>query len=430
MGVKFFDVLGINPRIYLNSEKRKKTKYGGAVSLVMILLIFCSIFYFFFELILRESFTLIYNQTVDFNPTLNISNIPLVFGFADQYANPIKNLENQIRIYGEYYQMNKNYDSDKPVLLGIKQLKMEKCDINKHFGNYYSFFTKYAAMLDKFYCLPINEHNLTLYGTWGDSQNPNSYLVLKIAKCFNNENKEIFPDANCFNRTTIDSNLMNIYLNIVTLDYEINHTNVKNPDIISIRSDTFSLSSSVFNRYEIKKKIVNYQTDHGILFPILDYKQFFQYDISSLNTDLRVNISPIGLFGQISFSLSKKTDNYKRNYIKIQNVLANIGGIVDAIYIVFSLLFKYIMKGNYYNDLGNLVYNRCMDNSELENNNTNAKKLYSKILKNEINEMQVKEYNYAKKCNSVANLQALNISNNENNISNVEEQGINNLLKR
>ena len=81
-------------------------------------------------------------------------------------------------------------------------------------------------------------------------------------------------------------------------------------------------------------------------------------------TDLRVNASPLGLFGNINISLSKKTDVFFRSYVKIQNAFANIGGIVEGIFFTFSVFMKYIMKKNYYTELGKSCYKFNSDQAD------------------------------------------------------------------
>lgn len=90
---------------------------------------------------------------------------------------------------------------------------------------------------------------------------------------------------------------------------------------------------------------------------------YFQEDSIGVKTDLRVNISPIGIFAQMTFSLSKKTDNYFRNYHKLQSAIANIGELVQGIWWVLSALVRFLTKKGYYNDIGK----KCFKTSINEN---------------------------------------------------------------
>ena len=325
------------------------------MSIITLIIVLFGTIYFFLEVFLRTSFVLIYNQTTDFSPVLNITNFPVGLAIFDSNAIPIENLENQIRIYGEFYELSPDPQGYKITKLKLKQFPLERCDLDKHFGDYKYLFNKIQG-LNYYLCLPVNSVNLTLYGNYADGLNPNSFLIFQIAKCFNNNNTDLFPEVKCFNRTTIDNNFNNVYLNMLFLDYDIDHKNSKNPGNIILRSETYPLSTTVYNRYFIRKKIVQYISDFGFLFSSIQNNVFFQDDSLNLNTDLRVNSSPIGLFGQVNISLSKKTDNYYRSYIKLQSALANIGGIVEGIFVIFSLLVKFIMSNNYFIDLGNKSY--------------------------------------------------------------------------
>lgn len=389
---KELDILGMTPELYVECEKRKKSNIGAMTSILTVLLLITSIGYFFSELFFGNSFILIYNQTTDYNPVFDFSEYPLAFGFFDMLSNPISDLDDQIRIYGELYKLEPSLKPAEGIKMDIKEFKLERCDLKSHFSKYANLFKK-MKNLDKYYCIPSGQLNLTLYGNYADGLNPNSFLVIKITKCFNDSSKSrLFPSVICRNKTEIEKNIYNFYLNILFIDQDIDHKNYENSAQIVARSESFSLSSSVFTGYHIHKKVVNYQTDYGIFFSNLKEEVFFQDDFIAINTDLSVNTSSIGLFSHFIFSLSKKTDNYYRKYPKIQCALAKIGGIVEGILFFFSAVVKFLMKKNYYCDLGNQCY--------LFSNKTNNLIKYVPVKFKELNKIIEEESN--KYCDSKA----------------------------
>ena len=92
--IKDFDILGITPQIYIDSCKRKKSRLGGFASILSVILIIFGFIYFFLEIILRNSYTLISNQIYGLDPILNLTNLPLAIGIFDSYANFIDNIDN------------------------------------------------------------------------------------------------------------------------------------------------------------------------------------------------------------------------------------------------------------------------------------------------------------------------------------------------
>jgi len=355
--LKNYDILSVNPQLYVESEKRQKTEFGGFTSVILVMILMASMVYFFLEVFLRNSFLVIYNQITDSRPVLNFTNLPIGLALFDSQAKLV-DMEGQVRIFAEFHEISA--DKNREVLHKIIKIKLERCNISNHLGEYKDYFKK-NPLLEKYWCIPKGKYNLTLHGNWADSVNSNSYLLLKISKCFNTEDTYLFPTQICKNMTLIDSNLLQVFLNIFYLDNDIDHNNYENPGQLISKSETFALSSTSYSSYYIKKKIVKYQTDSGFLFSNLRNENFFQEDTLSMITDLSVNKSPTGLFGNINISLSKKTDIFFRGYIKLQSALANIGGIVEGIFFFFSAIMKLLMKRYYYTELGKSAYKFSAD---------------------------------------------------------------------
>lgn len=394
INLKDYDILGVNPQLYIEEDRRRRTELGGFTSIILVIILLTAICYFCFEVFARNSFMVIYNQTTDSQPMLNLTEFPIGVALFDGKANLIE-LEGEVRIHAELHQISSYAFGKKPVQT-ITRIELERCSKDKHYGAYKDMLEK-NQILEKYWCIPTGKQNLTLYGNWADSVNPNSYLVFKISKCMNYENNNytnnfinktfsnisnsvntnyssninstnsgnsIINNQACKSDSVIQKNLLQVYLNIFFLDYDIDHNNYETPGMLIQRSETFALSSTSYSSYYLRKKIVKYQTDSGFLFSNIGNEVFFQEDSLSMITDLSVNNSPTGTFGNINISISKKTDVFFRSYIKIQSALANIGGIVEGIFFTFSFLMKFLMKGSYYKQLGRSAYSFGPDPTE------------------------------------------------------------------
>lgn len=375
--LKSYDILGVEPRIYFESNSRKTTNIGAITSIITLISVISAVVFFTWEFLFRNSFDLIYNQTTDYKEQLNITNNPIAIGFYDSTSKMLENIDNQIRIYGEFYEMRPEQDGTAPKTILTEQFKLEACNISRHFYEYKSIFEPFPR-LPQYYCIPNGKLNASLFGSFLDTVKPNAFLTIKVSKCFNDKNKtNIFPEVSCKNKTEIDRNFNLIYVNVLYLDYDIYHLDVDNPARVVLRSETYPLSSSVFHSYHMRKKIVNYKTDYGFLFYNIHIQNFFQYDTLTTTTDLRVNSSQLEVFGTLIFSLSKISDNYFRKYVKIQNAIANIGGVIEGLFLLFSGLIKIFMQKNYYSSLGILCYKLSDDIDH--NNNNNLNNFYSNL---------------------------------------------------
>lgn len=186
--LKDFDILGLSPSLYVESEKRKLSLIGGIMSIFTVILLLIFIIYFICEVFVRQSFVFIFNQTTDSIPYLDLTKIPLAFRFYDIAGNlmPIAEVENQIRLYAEITQIKPPSAETGSTVINSKKFNLEKCDMQKHFGNYTDLFAG-KADFSQYYCLPNDKQNLSLYGNWADSTNPCSFLDVRLTKCLSND---------------------------------------------------------------------------------------------------------------------------------------------------------------------------------------------------------------------------------------------------
>ena len=123
------------------------------------------------------------------------------------------------------------------------------------------------------------------------------------------------------------------------LDFIVTQTNKPNTPIIY--SDRVACSNGSQRRIWLGLKSIIYNTDFGIIFEDKDTVSFFQlmqYRIDfNVRTAKELN-SGFTPFLAISIQNDKITTLYSRSYMKIQDLLANLGGLTKAIFIIAELL--------------------------------------------------------------------------------------------
>ena len=123
--------------------------------------------------------------------------------------------------------------------LNRQRIQTEKCDINKHFGNYQNFF-KDVPYLTHHYCA-VPGKNITLFGIYGSIQ-PYNFLDFWIYTCVNDT---AVNRTNCFPREQSQARLVNTYISYLYLDYFLDHTNIQNPGQLILRSEILPVSSTI-----------------------------------------------------------------------------------------------------------------------------------------------------------------------------------------
>ena len=259
--LKSLDYLSDRVHLTFNKEGdiRNKTVYGGTISLISIILMALATIFFFIDLIKRNDRNLI--SSTETSSYLNLTEsykIPFLFRLSDQNSIPYKNPEKLYKITFKFWYGGSN--STHGQLNEFKQenidLKVEKCDINKHFGEYKTFFEKMLD-LETFYCAIPGESKYNLYGIYGNLY-PFSYYNFYFIRC------NISEDSNCYTPTEIENTLSNVYMDMRTINYEINSELIDVREI-TIRSERFMISLSVFKRIWMFLNNIKYITDNGFI---------------------------------------------------------------------------------------------------------------------------------------------------------------------
>jgi hypothetical protein len=343
--LSFLDFFAISPKLYVFGQNSIGTKFGVIMSLLVCLAIFALSGYFAFTTFNRSSITLVYNQDSTIYPVVNLTDYPLTLSLLDNYGQLIPEQETVFNFYLTVYNFLQYLDEqgNPQAKTFLEEIKLEKCDINKHFGNYKSYFADAAEMSTK-YCLPIGKYNITLYGVYGNLKNGYNFLDIFVNRCVNNSLTN--PNNNCQDITYIQNTLANSYLQIGYMDYDIDNKNEILPNLLIQRFDIIPLSSTVYKRIFNYKKPVQYKTDHGYVFEDIQTDYFFQDDRKESQVDLRAEGPFAGSFAEISILNSAKTDIYNRSYTKLQALLANVGGIIKGVMFMASIFIHMYSQKN------------------------------------------------------------------------------------
>jgi hypothetical protein len=155
-------------------------------------------------MIVRANSTLTYNQIPVKNTSYNYGQFPFMIALLD---NGLKLLENEDRYYSfmaDIWSFTPDNKTGQIVMnLNRKKVETEKCDINKHFGEYKNYF-KDVPYLNHHYCA-VPGQNITLYGIYGSIE-PYNFLDFWISTCVNDT---ALNRTNCFSREQSQARLVN-----------------------------------------------------------------------------------------------------------------------------------------------------------------------------------------------------------------------------
>lgn len=347
------DILSDKPEIRTDEKNvRFKTIYGGVLTILSTLLIVAASISFGIDLIRRKNSSVTYNLLpADDSTQAQIGDFPFMVALLD---NGLKLLEDEDRYY-TFYSEVWNFipnNSTGNIVMDLKRevINTERCDINKHFGKYKDLF-KDVPYLNHHYCL-IPGQNISVYGLYGSTKK-NNFVDHWISICLNDTS---LNRTNCHPQEKSRARLVNTYISFVFLDYSIDHNDFNNPVKILLRSEILPVSSTIYKRIFFYQRPVKYTTDYGLI--LEDNKDFSFYQVldSKENVDLRPSGTVPGSFALISVLMDKYNNFYMRKYSKIQNFLADIGGLIKGLILISAFLNYLISYEFFFVDLVNSLY--------------------------------------------------------------------------
>ena len=320
-------------------DKRYKTLMGGILSLISLIISFSFITYFLYRLIYKEDASIMFYSERDSNINISYSyKLPFMFRLSDSYSIAL----NQQNLYNISLLVWYSYINNKTnqLIQNYDKIIVEKCNIDKHFNGYKNYFNNIPD-LESYFCPRERLNNQSLYGIYGNHK-PFIYYVFYFSKCNNLTNNNL-----CLTNEEINNYLSNAYLDLKFLSYSVNSFNHKNSKLPIIISERFIISSTIYKTISLLFNKIKFITDNGLLFESKYIENYHQYENSKIHIDLR-EMFKSNNFLSVEILNSGNVNIYKKNYLKIQDYLATIGGIIKAITYICHILNYYNSINSYY----------------------------------------------------------------------------------
>ncbi len=411
--LKSFDYLAPSQVLYIKGHKSYQTYIGALLSLLVFGLVFALLIYFCYKLISRENiFIAIQEESFIDEFYYNISNSL----FAFKINSDIEIYENEIKFVATYHEVNLSNDLD----IEKKNFEIEKCS-EKNIDKSIKEVDK-IQNISSFYCLVPSETGRMKSNL---EKGIHSYLNLEIYLCDKNK------DLSCKSEEEIVNKLNNHFLEfyLISQTHYVNNYNHKNPLLKTFVEESVNLNlGTVTNRTYFFEKI-SYYSDNGLVFEKKKkYKGFIFPTKTRYSTNIRKEFNkPLGGF---FFSINKgQRQRYERKYQKLQEVCANIGGVLSFLNFIGSFIisayneqffFYEIITGIFNPKKG--AYKGCLKHSVLYPDNFN-KNFINKLTNS--SQMMLKQFtgnnkalNLLKSSSKKNNIEVMNKKNNDNNNNN------------
>lgn len=379
--MKIFDFFAVNITMYSEKSKTYGTKFGSTISLLISIIIVLLIIAF------GQDF---YNRT---NPLIvretEITEDYLVYQISNKNFSVAVRLEDQngnrlldqnvyeLRAYYKWYEIRDGKWSGK-----VERIKLVSCTEDMIFSK--DTFNKLA--IGNYLCPVLDD--LKLGGSW--SSNKVGYFIFQTFVC--SKGAVIPNDDEIAENCTTDLSFEDIgyeklnyfpYMSVYYQQALITPSNYTNGIQYEFKNEYFALEKSMtvadYYYFQVNKVV----TDYGW---ILKNKQ--EDSIIGINTKTtsfqlnKFDYTYASRIGLMFFYLNKNIDKYNREFMKVQVLAANVGGIIKMFFVVAQLFVTTYNQ----NDLLFEISKKLYEEAPIKNSNVS-------IATHKINE-KVKLNNY------------------------------------
>ena len=366
--IELIDLYGLSVPLRYQQKSKFTTIVGFILSLLTILSIFTVLMIFIVDIFNHKGFSIVQNsEQIYGKKQVDFSKVPILIGFINDSGRPVKIEPQYLRII-----LDRNDHYPEINLEGVMTLrrestsiKLEYCDLNKHFDN----DTEIIDMIkdyeyDKYLC-PIPGQNLSIAGRFGDSIHGYDMLEIHLIKCEN-----ITSDDNCASVEDMEHFYKNSYMSIIYLSEAVDHYDVYHPIRKSFRSEVFLVVSNSVKRYYYYFSPGTYTSDRGYLFTneqVFNYAEYQTTVIDFVDEEDQSYYSGETLV-EVAFSCMDRYVHYERTYDKLQDCFGNIGGWIRIILTVCQFISDYFSEKIYLIEIINTIFPTSNLDLKINNN--------------------------------------------------------------
>lgn len=334
----FLDIFGQKYTPTFDHQRKFKSLIGSALSLLTVITSVVFVYILGKEVIEKQKPKEILRTTVNplnRNTTFNMS---LGMTIEDRFGKPMKEYEKMFNFKASLLDYRVNLLRNGTFNSEINETVLTPIPCKKSFFPAETHANYDLASLDAGYCLENSTHNI--FGYWGDDRF--RYLTVSLEYCLNetrnSEGLYCMTDREIYEVLNVRHDFQ------VALYYDTILYNAKNnssPVSKTLQKDFYRIDpiSCKTNEYYIQNW--NISTDDGIIFDddITNYYQQIdakKYDLYTVrNWEIRCIV-------EINFFASDRSTHISRYYLKVQEVIAQLGGLLNIIYITINA-FLYIL---------------------------------------------------------------------------------------
>ena len=344
-----FDIYSRRISFYYNTKEKIGSFFGFILTLLYILITIVLFLNYIIKTVKRAD-VIVHDSTMVHQglPSIGINPSTLYFAFGLENSSSLNRYIDETIYKPSIYFIYKEKENGKLVTKDKIILNVERCNVSKFGEKYESLFVENE--LDNSYCL--NDYNLTLMG--GFKYDKFSYMRIEILPC-----KNTSGNYSCKPQQVIDSYLSSAYFSMMIKDIGLNPLNYSTPIIPILQNLYTTVDKSLKRDFLLYFGITEIQTDKGLFSTDVQIDSFLQLKEYK---DTFVFMNETNYYkGRSIFNAQIRLDEYvkiqKRSYTKFSQILSVIGGYMQMIYTISSIISLLTKNINVEKKLLNSLFN-------------------------------------------------------------------------
>jgi hypothetical protein len=342
--LKYCDLFGEGVMLNVKGENKIKTIFGACLTIITAGLLAGATWLMGKDMVYKEQpFTSIQEVLYTYRPFYNLDRDTFPIAFCVQrYDQTVWDIK-------KYFRMEVlNWKAFNPNTSSLYYTyEYENCT-REHFPKLDADYLS-TANVKNYYCL--KNQNITIGGYWDNEFV--QYAIFRVRRCNN------ITDGGCAPAEEIDlffkdhMTAFNLYVQQTVIDPR----NLTNPEQIYLLNLFKNIKITVRKSFDIYIRDQELFSDEGFIFEHRTPYYSLAYDSSDQD---ETNPSSESIM-DINLFVSHHKLNYYRSYIKIQTVLANFGGISDALFLIISMVAVYFCQNHLHQKLMNKIFDFNFD---------------------------------------------------------------------
>ena len=333
----YFDIYSKRITFFFDSKEKISSYFGLTLTLTYIFASIILFLYYFIITIQRKEMK-VYESTMysQDTPSLEINSSLIYFAFGIESPFTSSRFIDETIYYPKILYIHRVKKDGQFKTVINQEIPYERCK-EENFGiDYQQFF--YKGELNNSYCL--QNYNITLAG--GFKYDKLSYIRLKIFPCINTTEN----NNHCKPKEIIDKYISGAYFSLIIKDMGVNPSNYSNPITPTIQDLYTTLDKQFFRDFILYFGLSEIHSDKGLFNEIIYKEKYLKYrkqqqtfyfrDQSEYEKGKEVCVLQIRLDDTI--------DIQRRSYTKLPEIFSKIGGYMQLMSTVFSILSILVNK--------------------------------------------------------------------------------------